>query len=549
MFGIQTLLSTLILAAVPASEDATLLFVTTPDNASCRQVAPLVREIAEMGYSVQVIDAVKDPELVHRLQVREFPTFLMLSHDRIVDRVADVGSGEPAIVKPRLLKMFDKVRPSPNDAELASLRNLTPPQAVFATPAPKTASSAEVRTVIATDSFPATPLPSHSMGHSSSATAQPIVPASFATPIVDTVAPYSEPTPSPVVSPWISSSVKLRVNAENAHSWGTGTIIDTREGSALILTCGHIFRDSRGQGKIEVQLFGQGSTTHVNGQCRYYDLEIDLALVVIEPPFPVRAIPLAPENYQLVRGLQVLSVGCDNGSDPTVRTHQILSTDRIGTPLANSVPFHYVQVSGAPVGGRSGGGLFAQEGYLIGVCNTADPVQNDGHFVPPSMIRRVLKQLDLAEVADRPSLVDTTRAPLAARTATESAPTTEFASPVATRFHASALEPLEPVRVPVSLDVPHATTSSPFPPLDPVQQATLEQLRNRSQDGDEIIVIVRSKKNPEKPFDFIVLNATPEQVFDSLARQDGTPQAPGFPLPTASSDSGLRNAPFSGSAH
>ncbi|MDR3183753.1 MAG: hypothetical protein LBT89_12695 [Planctomycetaceae bacterium] len=45
-------------------------------------------------------------------------------------------------------------------------------------------------------------------------------------------------------SPLINPSVKLRVDAANAHSWGTGTIIDTRSGEALILICGHIFQDS-----------------------------------------------------------------------------------------------------------------------------------------------------------------------------------------------------------------------------------------------------------------------------------------------------------------
>ena len=38
-------------------------------------------------------------------------------------------------------------------------------------------------------------------------------------------------------------------------SLGTGTVIDCRQGEALILTCGHIFRDSAGKGRIEVDLF------------------------------------------------------------------------------------------------------------------------------------------------------------------------------------------------------------------------------------------------------------------------------------------------------
>ena len=54
----------------------------------------------------------------------------------------------------------------------------------------------------------------------------------------------------------IAASVRLRVEDADGHSCGSGTIIDARGGEALILTCGHIFRDSKGKGRIEVDLPG-----------------------------------------------------------------------------------------------------------------------------------------------------------------------------------------------------------------------------------------------------------------------------------------------------
>ena len=304
----------------------------------------------------------------------------------------------------------------------------------------------------------------------------------------------------------ITSSVKLRVDADNGHSWGTGTIIDTRGGEALILTCGHIFRESKGKGNIEVHLFGDNSTVRVPGMCLFYDLEIDLAFVVMTPLCPVRAVPIAPVSHRIQPSQQAWSVGCDHGGNPTVRQHQVMSVDRIGTPRENRVPFHYVQVSGAPVSGRSGGGLFSSEGYLIGVCNTGDPIDNDGHFVPTHMIRRVLDEMKLTYVHQNPSLGEPPAPPALA-----------------------ALTPLMPM-APIQNALPMAAASQPLPMLaenraemnrtgmSREEQATFEEIKRRKQDGDEVILIVRSRRNPEIPSDVIILNGTSDQFLDALVR-------------------------------
>ena len=68
----------------------------------------------------------------------------------------------------------------------------------------------------------------------------------------------------------IAASVRLRVEDANGHSCGSGTIIDARDGQALILTCGHIFRDSKGKGQIEVDLFSPSGQQRVPGQLISY---------------------------------------------------------------------------------------------------------------------------------------------------------------------------------------------------------------------------------------------------------------------------------------
>lgn len=328
-------------------------------------------------------------------------------------------------------------------------------------------------------------------------------------------------------SPLITSSVKLRVDAPDSHDWGSGTIIDTRQGEALILTCGHIFRKSQGQGNIEVHLFGKNSVIKVLGTCLFYDSEeMDLALVAIAPPCPVHAVPIAPVSYQILPSQQVSSVGCDHGGNPTVQTHQIISIDRVGTPRDSRVPFHYVQVSGAPVGGRSGGGLFSNEGYLIGVCNTGG---NDGLFVPTNIIRHVLDSNGLDYVYKNPSLAasmqhDIAQHDLSQHDLSQHAPALAALTP---------LTPLESVEIPPTaapaLPAPmfaaeHNVSMSHNIPMSKEEQATLEEIKRRKQDGDEVILIVRSRRNPEVRSEIFVLSGQSDTFLDALVKN--TPQPP-----------------------
>jgi hypothetical protein len=252
----------------------------------------------------------------------------------------------------------------------------------------------------------------------------------------------------------------------------------------------------------------------------WYDVDpgIDLALVIIAPPCPVRAVPIAPEGYQIQPAQQVLSVGCDGGSNPTVRTHQIISVDRIHTSQESRTPFHYVQVSGAPVGGRSGGGLFSSEGYLIGVCNTADPVVNDGHFVPPHIIRHVLDSLRLEYVYQNPSLGEPARA----------------VSPPPALAALTPLAPLAPIETMASVP-PMVTAAVPAPMvaenrggMSLEEQATLEEIYRRKQDGDEVIVIIRPRRNPESPSDIITMKGTSDGFVNTLVNSPIQPANPAY---------------------
>ena len=81
----------------------------------------------------------------------------------------------------------------------------------------------------------------------------------------------------PLAADLIASSVRIRVDDPAGRSFGTGTIIDSRSGEALIITCGHLFRDSKGQGPVTVDLFTAGpdgprTIGQVSGQVISYNL-------------------------------------------------------------------------------------------------------------------------------------------------------------------------------------------------------------------------------------------------------------------------------------
>jgi len=199
----------------------------------------------------------------------------------------------------------------------------------------------------------------------------------------------------------------LRVDDAQGMSRGTGTVIDCRQGEALILTCGHIFRDSQGKGRVEVdpraaRPAGRGRAGGGLGS------EARSALVSIFTDIAIEPIRVRRHRSQRRQaGEAVVTVGCDGGDDPTVHYSRITGVDKYLGP-AN------VQVAGQPVQGRSGGGLFSLEGTLIGVCNAADPADNEGLFAAlpaihgsstnrgwPSSIEHIPAAAGLAEAGGR----------------------------------------------------------------------------------------------------------------------------------------------------
>jgi hypothetical protein len=122
-----------------------------------------------------------------------------------------------------------------------------------------------------------------------------------------------------------------------------------------------------------------------------YDIDRDLALVSVFTEATLEPVQIGPVGRPREVGEGVVTIGCDGGRDPTMHVSRVASVDKYLGP-AN------VQVAGQPVQGRSGGGLFAIDGTLLGVCNAADPEDNEGLFAALPSIHEHLDEAGLAFV-------------------------------------------------------------------------------------------------------------------------------------------------------
>jgi len=303
----------------------------------------------------------------------------------------------------------------------------------------------------------------------------------------------------------IAATVRLRIEDADGHSCGSGTIIDARAGKALILTCGHIFRDSQGKGKIEVDLFGPTPAARVPGTLLAWDEERDVGLLWIETPGPVEVARIAPPEYQVSSGDEVVNAGCNNGDDPTVRHNRVKSLDKfLGPPN--------LQVGGLPVQGRSGGGLFSREGLVIGVCNAADPQDNEGLYAALASLHAELDEADLSFVYQSQDGSQPARAPLVA---VEPPPMPkEMPRP-------SSLVQL--TESPARSDGPPArrALNQQEPGLSGRELAALEEIRRRKAEGAEVICIVRSRSNPQAPSEVFVFDQVSPEFLDGLMGENG----------------------------
>jgi S1-C subfamily serine protease len=416
------------------------------------QMKPTVEALIRANYPIRQVDVSRETELARQYNVTGVPCFVMLVKGREVHRVVGAQSSE------RLQQLFTFAKEE-FTRQVADER------------------SKELRGQSQDDQPP---------------------PASGET------AP-----PQEAFRKLLSSSVRLTVEEAKARSHGTGTIVDAREGEALIITCGHLFRESKGQVPVNVELFEAGPAgvrvvESVSGKVISYDLERDVAFVSIRPTRPVCVAPVAPPRTPIAKGDLSTSVGCSNGQDPTVMATRITWLDRYQGPPN-------IEATGAPVEGRSGGGLFNEQGQLVGVCFAADYEGNRGLYAGLQSIHDELSRLGLEDV-----FVDSKTPALTVRG--QEMPATEAAAQVEPMGLAGGI-----------VDLPTSGATIPQP-LKAIEQATLEEVVSRAATKKVVCIIQSNEPGVENEI-ITIENASNEFVEALAARRRKESAAATTPSP------------------
>jgi thiol-disulfide isomerase/thioredoxin len=423
----------------------------------CKAMNPTVEALVKAGYPVQRVNIDQNRPLAAKYHIQSIPCFVMVVDGREVDRVM----GGTTFSRLEQMCKAGPANTSPQASPSLVAQNSMPSIRPASLP-----------------SSPPMSAPFEGWGNASAANL-----------VSD--------------AKLLAASVRIRVEDPDGHSCGSGTIIDSRDGEALILTCGHLFRDSKGQGKIDVDLFGPGGQQRVEGRLVSYDSESrDIGLVAIRAPGPVVTARVAPPGYRLDRGTPVASVGCNDGDAPTVRRSQINSLDKFAGPSN-------IQVAGQPVEGRSGGGLFTNEGYVIGVCNAADPSDREGLFAALNSIYAELDRMQLAFIYKSPS-----ENTAVMQDSGNSMPQMANNAPPMPNSMASPADVAVGNSGSNSTLGPAAVSSSVLPPSE---QAALDEIRRQKREGSEVVIIVRPRNHPEAKSEVFLLDNASSDFLKQVA--------------------------------
>ena len=427
----------------------------------CRAMQPVLAQLEQSGVPVRHVDVQSEPDLTRRYGIRQTPTFVVVSGGKEVTRL--VGTQSLTDLQNALA-----INPRGPLVQTGSMSHADDPF-----PAPQTRLAPVGR-------LPVGQSPNQSLQNQ--AFQEQTLTVAASRDATQAIEPMPSLGKADAVERARAATVRLRVHDGKGYGAGTGTIIDIQGEEGLVLTCGHLFRETKGEGKIEVDLFVAGQVQTVLGQLLDYDADDrDIALVVIRPGFAIDPVEVISSVDQVRTGQPAFSFGCDRGDDPSRRDTRITGVNKYNQHINAS----NLEIEGAPIDGRSGGGLFDDAGRLIGVCNAADYKDDVGIYAGPGAVHWQLDRVNLT------SLYKNTGAAAAPE-----------------RMASLNRDAVAPVGLPQSALQPSAIVA----PAD-FARAGVSQASNQ-----EVIVIIRDRNSPQSSPQVMTVSE-PTQDFLRMVQQ------------------------------
>jgi S1-C subfamily serine protease len=399
-------------------------FVTTGCD-QCRAMDATTQHALADGWVVRRVNVQQEPHVAQRWRIHTTPTTLLVRGTREIDRI--LGPVDYMELSRRMVAASnpDKLKNNPNTTAIApSLGPANTPRvptsAAELAPTPRnsygfpTTKPSEPPKFVRNQAIepitqqPINPQPALGSLNTSFQDPSPVQKAQHLVPVHPNGSSANSTAANNTNTNGISNAaratVRIRVDDPRYESVGTGTIIDSYQGEALVLTCGHLFRDLPPNARITVEMF-PGPNERIPGREEKFEAQVidfqaadlDIGLLSFHPGRDVARVPLIAQRESLREGEPVFSIGCDNGQPPSRRDSKITKLNRyMGAPN--------VEVAGAPVQGRSGGGLFNAKGELIGICYAADNELDEGLYSAPMVVYHQLSKLGLQRLYSGPTL-------------------------------------------------------------------------------------------------------------------------------------------------
>lgn len=422
----------------------------------CQQVAPIISKLEREGLPIQSIDVNADQETASRYQITTIPAFVLVVDGREVERMS--GSQPESRIRQMLARIPPGATRNTNGGNL-------PIQLGESAPIPRPASLGQANSRSPAQEQPVA-------GKEGSRLWPFSKPKEKAKPAI-----YRGKDPDPMpdkasvavmpASP-MDASARLRIVTGDSEIKGSGTVIESRPGQTVILTCSHVLRGANDSTRVEVDLFRNGKPTTFLGTIVGSDSEADVGLVTIRTSDDIYpAIPIATLEQNPSAGASVVGIGCGGGEPPSREQLRVTEVNRYKGPDT-------LVCTGVPVQGRSGGGLFDSNGTLVGVCFAADESGKRGVYCGLRPIHDLLTKYSLAHLV--PSKT----------------PDVELAASAEEALPESQLGSAAPM--PRSSEPDKAASPSDFPfASNPPATSAGHSAESYAADDAEVVVVIRSR--------------------------------------------------------